>query len=226
MSTNVYAFEISKPFSESQKELFLHQIPLDRQERVRSYVREEDAIRSLCGSLLIKYILWKELQITKFNLNYNKYGKPSIAEFPNFHYNLSHSHNWIVCATNNKEVGIDIEKIKEIDLGIAERFFTSAEFDDIKKMPTLNDKLTRFYEFWTMKEAFIKNLGKGLSVPLNSFCIRQENNLYVTNDKSSKLYYFKQPLIDTGYKLAVCTQQEILDINIKYIDIKDFNILL
>ncbi|MFS0762824.1 4'-phosphopantetheinyl transferase family protein [Peribacillus phoenicis] len=219
---NIYAIEIPKSLTGHQMEKYLSQIPIERQEKVRRYVREEDAIRSLCGSLITKFVLWEELKTFNFSYTYNKYGKPFIREFPSFHYNLSHSHNWVVCATDNNEVGIDIEKIKDIDLGIAERFFTPIEFAEIQRRPHY-EQLACFYEYWTMKESFIKALGRGLSIPLNSFSIREENGVYKTIDQNSKLYYFKQPNLDKEYKLAVCSKKKISEIRIQYVNMNDFD---
>lgn len=219
---NIYAIEIPKSLTEYQMERYLSQIPMERQERVRRYVREEDAIRSLCGSLLTQYVIWKELKTVNFSYSYNKYGKPFVSEFPSFHYNLSHSHNWVVCATDDNEVGIDIEKIKDIDLGIAERFFTPSEFAEIQRKSSF-EQIACFYEYWTMKESYIKALGKGLSIPLNSFCIREENGEYQTIDQNSKLYFFNQLYLDNEYKLAVCSKKKIIDIKVQYVNMENFN---
>lgn len=50
-------------------------------------------------------------------------GKPVVRQLPSFHFNLSHSGDWVVCAVDDAPVGIDIEEIKPIDLAIAKRFF-------------------------------------------------------------------------------------------------------
>lgn len=50
-------------------------------------------------------------------------GKPVVRHIPSFHFNLSHSGDWVVCAIDDAPVGIDIEEIKPIDLAIAKRFF-------------------------------------------------------------------------------------------------------
>lgn len=45
-------------------------------------------------------------------------------EHPQLYFNLSHSEKWVICITDLKEVGIDIERVRGNDLKIAERFFS------------------------------------------------------------------------------------------------------
>lgn len=70
-------------------------------------------------------------------------------------------------------MGVDVERIRSADLKIARRFFTDNEYRYITK--TGSDIDIRFFEIWTKKEAFIKYIGKGLSIPLNSFDVFDEN---------------------------------------------------
>lgn len=73
----------------------------------------------------------------------------------------------IAVAISNNPVGVNVEKIREIDVRIAKRFFTECELNYIKK--DRNCIYEHFFEIWTKKEAYIKYIGKGLSVSLNSF---------------------------------------------------------
>lgn len=74
----------------------------------------------------------------------------------------------MVCISD-KEVGIDIEKIKGVKPDIVGRFFT---IDEIEYIFLANEDVDRrFYEIWTKKEAYIKWSGKGLSMPLVSFSV-------------------------------------------------------
>ncbi len=96
-----------------------------------------------------------------------KHGKPYIKRYPNFHYNISHTRNAIAVVVSDNPVGIDIEKIRKAELQIANSFFTKTEQEYINEFSSKADK--RFYKIWTKKEAYIKYIGKGLLMPLNSF---------------------------------------------------------
>lgn len=105
----------------------------------------------------------------------NQYGKPFIVNpgFEWLRFNLSHTHGLAACAiTNGKNIGIDVERYDRMDdpSGIAQRYFSKRESTDLAILSN-EEKRKRFIEIWTAKEAYIKAVGKGLSIPLNSFSI-------------------------------------------------------
>jgi 4'-phosphopantetheinyl transferase len=58
-------------------------------------------------------------------INKNQYGKPYLKEYPNFNFNISHSGEYVLCAVDDKSIGIDVEEEgKHIDYEeIAKNFF-------------------------------------------------------------------------------------------------------
>jgi len=76
-------------------------------------------------------------------------------------------------------VGIDVEYMRAYDSGIAERFFHPGEYARACRFAEERRK-ERFYDLWTIKESYIKALGKGLSLALDSFenpaCKRQDRH--------------------------------------------------
>jgi 4'-phosphopantetheinyl transferase len=106
----------------------------------------------------------------QFLLAKNEFGKPYLTSHPDFHFNISHTQNAITIAFSDVEIGVDIERVRESEMQIAHRFFTSNEISYIEA----GDKAERFFEIWTKKEAYIKWQGKGLSIPLRSFDVLTE----------------------------------------------------
>src|SRR5215471_14520309 len=110
----------------------------------------------------------------KIVFSYGAAGKPELAgEFEKFRirFNLSHSGELALLAvTRGLAVGIDIELINPefASKEIAERFFSANEVRYLLAMPA-GDRANAFFSCWTRKEAYIKALGAGLSVPLDSF---------------------------------------------------------
>ena len=104
----------------------------------------------------------------------NAYGKPYISNTNSclpLCFNLSHTENFIVLAVSlSCDVGIDVEYLPRHGAmeEIAESFFSKAEVIELKKLPKEQQK-QRFYDLWTLKEAYIKACGMGLSIPLNHF---------------------------------------------------------
>lgn len=115
----------------------------------------------------------------------NGYGKPFIVNsgYEWLNFNLSHTHGLAVCAiVHSCETGIDVERFERIEdpTGICEGFFTKKERDYILCDNT-SEKQKRFIRMWTLKEAYIKAVGKGLSIPLDSFSV------FITNENKASM---------------------------------------
>lgn len=101
-----------------------------------------------------------------------EFGKPYFADIPYVDFSISHSDNLVacsICISKDKKprIGIDCETLYKKDpLPIAERFFTKKE---IEMISSSDDMKKAFTTLWTKKEAYIKLIGKGLSLPLASF---------------------------------------------------------
>ena len=194
-------------------ESVLPYLPEDKIERLRRYIHREDYLRSLTGEFLIRNIISHQLNIDYPNiaLTKNEYGKPFIEDYPDFHFNISHSGNWVVCAISNMPVGIDIELMKPIDYSLAEHFFYPREYE---RLVNAENKSDCFYDIWTLKESFIKAVGTGLSLPLTSFGVKTDGDLISLEYEGYSGYTFQRYFLDPDYKLAVCGQENEFSHNV------------
>jgi 4'-phosphopantetheinyl transferase len=102
------------------------------------------------------------------------YGKPAIsapvADAPSF--NLSHADGLVALAVADPgmQLGVDVECLsrKSDVLDIAPRYFADWEVRELRDLPQ-EQRLRQFFTLWTLKEAYIKACGMGLSIPLNAF---------------------------------------------------------
>ncbi len=102
---------------------------------------------------------------------YGPQGKPALAGSPSIHFNASHSAGLFACGfAPDRAIGVDVEQHRDSsDLAqIARRFFSPAECRDLMDVPAAA-RIAAFYDCWSRKESFIKALGGGLSIPLDSF---------------------------------------------------------
>lgn len=148
----------------------------EKQARIKRYASDIDKKLSLYSDLFIRLIVHRKFGISNDEIVFGrgKYGKPFILNFPEFYYNISRTRNAIAIALSCKDIGIDIERILNNQQKIAMRFFTADEYQYIYGDQTYQDR--RFYEIWTKKEAYIKCVGKGLTMPLNSFTVLDSNS--------------------------------------------------
>jgi len=104
-----------------------------------------------------------------------RWGKPAVPVMPNsppgFQFNISHSAGRVLlAATWGTAVGVDLEVPRpgvEIE-ELVRRFFSADEVAAWQHLP-LELRTSGFYHLWTRKEAVVKAVGRGLSLPLDSF---------------------------------------------------------
>lgn len=204
----VYALKIDAAPGEALYQSLLTKVGPEKKAKIEKFLRQEDALRCLFADLLIRYILTQHAGLKSENISfgYTSYGKPFLKGFENTHFNVSHSGDWIVCATDDKAIGIDIEKIAPIDFEVAESSFSRKECEQLFSLSPV-EQTNFFYDLWTCKESYLKLNGMGLSAPLDSFTINIEESGAVSlasETEVSQHVFFKQYDIDANYKLAIC----------------------
>ncbi|MEK4323543.1 4'-phosphopantetheinyl transferase superfamily protein [Bacillus sp. FSL K6-3221] len=169
-----------------------------------------DARRTLLGEVLVRQTIHDmyELPMDEIVFETEGNGKPVVRQLPSFHFNLSHSGDWVVCAVDDAPVGIDIEEIKPIDLAIAKRFFSADEYQDLLSQPAERQE-AYFFHLWSMKEAFIKLTGKGLSYGLSSFTARlsEDGQAALTLPDHEAPCFVQTYSLDPAYQMAVCSRK-------------------
>jgi 4'-phosphopantetheinyl transferase len=192
----------------AQKEGLLCYLPNESREAVLHLKTVKGAQRSLLGDLISRIIIGQKISVPTQEIHFKKTtkGKPYLKNYP-IRFNISHSGDWVVLAVAEMDVGIDVEKIRQINYRIAERFFSTHENLLLDKHGG-TDKLDLFFDFWTLKESFLKLLGTGLTKSLNSFTIVRKNDKFTLLEDSNKKQepvFFKQYNLAENYKLSVCS---------------------
>jgi 4'-phosphopantetheinyl transferase len=152
--------------------------------KVLSPAEHEQARRFRTGKLansfmacrgMVRFILgwYCSIKPSDVSFMFNRYGKPCLDGKDGFEFNLSHSGSHAVLAITKKTpLGVDIEEVssrlnwREIATGE----FTSREREILQATPPEKQRAL-FFTFWTRKEALLKGVGRGLSVPLNQIDI-------------------------------------------------------
>lgn len=98
--------------------------------------------------------------------------KPEILNPPlPLRFNLSHTKGLIICAvTLEDDIGCDVEDTTRSNdvLAIANRYFSATETKELFSLPKEQQR-NRFFDYWTLKESYIKAWGLGLAIPLKDF---------------------------------------------------------
>lgn len=190
---------------------FYNNTSKERQNKINSFRFRKDKNLSLGASALLDKGLEKFYGLREKEMTYGteKNKKPYFENAPEIHFNISHSETMVTVAFSDNEIGIDIEKIKNSDLKIAERFFAEEEYNHIL---SAENQSKEFYRLWTLKESFMKVTGLGLSLPLNKFCIKfNKKNISVEYNNTKNNFYFYENDSVSGYCLSVCSDSEIIN---------------
>ncbi len=105
----------------------------------------------------------------------NRYGKPGITHpdtaLP-LRFNLSHTQGLTVCAiTRDYAIGVDVEnpqRSTQSGFSHLASYFSAREIEDLCNLPA-DQQQQRFFDYWTLKESYIKARGEGLAIPLSKF---------------------------------------------------------
>jgi 4'-phosphopantetheinyl transferase len=153
-------------------------LPADERAAAARFVFEDDRRQALVARALVRHALAAVeggVAAGAWRFSRTAHGRPVIAN-PSFEwltFSLSHTRSLVVCAVAARAaVGVDVESLaREPPLEVAPHYFAPAEVADLGRAPS-EARGHRFLEYWTLKESFVKALGLGLAVPLDSFAFR------------------------------------------------------
>lgn len=191
MDITLLKFDPKQPFSTLER--YLPLLSAQRQARIERLVSEQGRVTSLLSGLLLAKVLSDRCRVDRGQLRYayGEHGKPYLPEHPSCCFSLSHSGGYIALACGNEPVGVDIQQIlpqKEHAL----RFLHPAEQQNILDA---QDRAEQFCRIWTMKEAYVKLTGEGMSRSFGSFNVL----------KMSENSFFTERIDD--HMLTICTNK-------------------
>jgi 4'-phosphopantetheinyl transferase len=148
-------------------------------QRCQRFLFAEDRQRFLLTRVAIRTLLSRydcSQQPGNWRFGKNQHGRPELLKEPahqltTLSFNISHSDGVIVIAfCADGQAGVDIESmnISRRSVDLAHRYFSPAECNALLELP-VGEQEQRFFDLWTLKEAFVKACGAGLKIPLRWF---------------------------------------------------------
>jgi len=192
-----------------EQELFsqlLQRLPPTLHAKALRYRSKVSAYNYIVGRLLLKHgleTIGYDNDLEK--ISFQKNDKPSL---PAVQFNISHSDHQVICGFASKgQIGVDLEKIKPIDLEDFTSTFSAKEWAAIK---TSDDPLRSFYWFWTRKESIIKAMGLNLNY-LHRIELDVSKDHFVIEGVS---WFLRDVDLGVEFASAVCSQEQIDEIEI------------
>ena len=191
-----YFMELEPCSDMIQMNELLSLISTEKKAKVGRMLFDIDKQLAVYSEVLLRSLICESLLISNRDICFgkNEFGKPYLVNYPDYHFNVSHTRNAIVVATDDLPVGIDIEKIKEADREVACQVFTPEECAYIYAKD--KDAAVRFCEIWTKKEAYLKWTGEGWTSDFSGNC-RERSAISVQVESS----------IIGRYIITTCTER-------------------
>jgi 4'-phosphopantetheinyl transferase len=193
--------------------------PQERQQQLRFHFAD-DRRRYLVTRGMVRTVLsgYADVLPSDWDFRADPFGRPQIANMDGgareLSFNISHTRGLIALGvTRGRALGVDVEhlSVREVSMGVAERYFAPAEVSDLMRTPAHRQQ-HRFFEYWTFKESYIKARGLGLSIPLDKFSFRCPQALPVEFavdpdlDDDASRWRFWQCRPTRDHLLAVCAE--------------------
>jgi 4'-phosphopantetheinyl transferase len=165
----------------------------EEREKQQRFHFERDRHRYLVTRAMVRTVLsrYAAVGVREWRFEVNAYGKPSIAPEHSaargIEFNISHTDGLVaVGVVRERAIGVDVENVRSqpAALEIADRFFAPTEVNDLCALPSAQQP-QRFFQYWTLKESYIKALGVGLSRPLDSFAFNLDEPSHIRLNEAS-----------------------------------------
>lgn len=196
-----------------------HILSPDEIKRAKRFIDPVICERFIIGRVMLRQVISQYINIPPEDIAfiYGTKGKPHILNHP-IHFNLSHAHDQLLLAVSlDKVIGVDIEYKRPMDnmATVAQMNFSAYEQSIFFNLPD-SQKVDVFYQLWTRKEAYIKAVGDGFSLPLSGFDITLDDNprlLHSLNDDVDR-WVFRSLEVENDYAATVCMTAPDTKINI------------
>ena len=211
-NVNVFLLKDSRIFDESLINHWYQYLSQEEKNKYHKFYFEKDRRLYLLSHGMLRLVLSQYLscstQALKFNTN--QYGKPYLLDYPECQFNLSHSKQAVALVINqgaDLSLGVDIECFQDRGkiINLATNFFSKQECMLLNKYPN-SEKNEIFFKLWTLKESYIKAIGKGLSINLNSFSFNEiDENIKIKHyaNEATNYWLFSQKKVYDEYFLAL-----------------------
>ena len=150
-------------------------LSISEQSRLAQILHPRALAEFLAGRLMIRTTLGHLLGLDPADVVLHESPRGALSLDPAHHqtdlcFNLSHTDGLVVLAIARQPVGVDVEWLDRTGrtVELADRYFARTETASLRALPETAQR-DRFFDLWTLKEAYIKARGLGLALPLGGF---------------------------------------------------------
>ncbi len=202
--TEVFYMDCSIFAEEAWRQKGLSMISQKRRAKLEKMKNSSHICRSLGAGVLLRLALEEcGLGERAEEIKTGEHGKPYLEDAA-FHFSLSHSGEYAVCAFSDAPIGVDLQQVRETIPRQTSRILTDAERTYLDALPEGERNLV-FYRLWARKESLLKWDGRGLRLPMECFSLIQDGILTDAILFEGKNLYFREyPHLLPEYTLCLC----------------------
>lgn len=168
---------------------------------------------------ILRQLLAERVNESAANLRIDKaeFGKPFLPDHPEISFNMSHSGDILAIAISSLcRLGIDVEYYKTRNTweGLVKKCFAPEEADYWHSLDNA-ERSHVFYQFWVKKEAFVKAVGKGITLGLNQCVVNPDDlssflRVPKLSGSENKWQIYAMDLPDKEFGAVVCDRQNLI----------------
>jgi 4'-phosphopantetheinyl transferase len=209
----VFSDHVTDPELLARYEALMSHEELERRDR---FMQAKDRHQHVIARALVRTMLSKhaDVQPQAWTFTPNRYGRPEISGPIEtlLRFNIAHTRGLVACAVAwDREIGVDVENVERPGdyIHLAERFFASSEAAHIAALPPSQQKEV-FFDYWTLKESYIKARGMGLALPLADFAFKLDEPVTIRFSGSisdvSSSWRFQRVRVSAQHKMALAVR--------------------
>lgn len=187
-------------------ESFTSLLPTFMQLYIRKFINKSDMKHRLLARLMLRqcliHTMGNDMLLHAWQTDLNN--KPFVKQW--YPFNISHSGEFVVFIYDDQSVGVDIEKIEDIDYASISDYFHPEEKTQLMHS---TDRKKLFYTIWSKKEALFKAVGTGISNRMAEFNCLEKSLVY-----ENQTWFFYPVAISTEYTCYICTNKTVFDYTI------------
>ena len=220
----VHVWRVSMPTQRDRLDRFRDILSEEERRKADQFKFDKDRDSYTTTRAVLRELLAKYTESAPESLSFvtNEHGKPALPNgrnLQNIQFNVSHSGTFALLAFGQQHpIGVDVERIRPDVTEISRLLLSSRENQSYKRLSEAQ-RLASLFHVWTSKEAIIKALGKGFSIPLKDVEveIHPENprslvrlSAQIGNAEDWKLYGLT---VDEQYSAAIAVGSEIRQVS-------------
>ena len=112
---------------------------------------------------------------------YGEHGKPTLRDYPDVHFSMSHTRGAVAVVLSDNPVGIDIERAdRRISPTLVRHCMNE---DECRRIESAANPQAEFLRLWTMKEATAKRTGYGIAGGIKNILAGNDASQYIVQEQ-------------------------------------------